>query len=108
MFNIANLSRGEEKIMKILWESKDGDLDLATVNARVKHKYDKDYKLQTVATFLTRLQRKGFIEIYRVGRYSHYRPLISAENYKIMKLTEMLNMWFDGDTNAFHAALDEL
>lgn len=108
MCNIEKLSVCEEKIMKILWESKEGDLDLLTTKARIKQKYDKDYKLQTVATFLTRLQKKGFIEIYRIDRHSHYQPLISAENYKIMKLTEMLNLWFDGDKTALHEALDKL
>ena len=56
------ISDCEEMIMKILWESED-DLNLMEVTNRVSTRYGKIWKLQTVATFLTRLKSKGWIDI---------------------------------------------
>lgn len=86
------LSECEEMIMKILWAD-EKDLDLVTVTQRAKERFGKEWKLQTVATFMTRLKGKGWIEIYRIGRYSHYHPLVSVEQYREKKIEEMFDLF---------------
>ena len=91
------LAECEEMIMSILWFSEE-DLDLITVTAKAKERFGKEWKLQTVATFMTRLEKKKYISIYRIGRYSHYHPVVSLDEYRKTKLEEVCTLLFDGDT----------
>lgn len=101
------LTECEEMVMKIIW-SESSDPDLMTVTNKVNAAFEKKWKIQTVATFLTRLKEKGFIDVYKIGRYSHYHPIADFKEYKKIKISEMLDQMFDGDKNAFHTAIDEL
>ena len=62
----SKLSDCEEMIMKVLWDAEE-DLDLIQVTERVGVRYGKEWKLQTVATFMTRLKNKGWIDIYKIS-----------------------------------------
>lgn len=94
----------ERMIMKVLWDA-DEDLDLMTVTARVKDEFGKVWKLQTVATFMTRLQKKGYINIYRIGRYSHYHPLVEKNDFKMSTVSENINFFDKGSVSAFVCGL---
>ena len=78
----------EEMVMSVLWAAEE-DLNLNQITERVNEKFGKDWKIQTVCTFLTRLEKKKFISIYRVGRYSHYHPEITLDDFRKQKLREM-------------------
>jgi predicted transcriptional regulator len=62
--------------------------------------YGKDWKSQTVSTFLSKLVLKGFIEPYRKGRYFHYKVLISEKDYKSSKLTRHISFWNKNDVES--------
>ena len=94
----------ERMIMKVLWDA-DEDLDLMTVTARVKEEFGKEWKLQTVATFMTRLQKKGYINIYRIGRYSHYHPLVEKDEFKMSTVSENIKFFDKGSISAFDCGL---
>lgn len=72
MGNKTKLSECENMIMLILLKS-DHDLNLTEITEQAKQ-LGKEWKLQTTATFVKRMERKGYVSIYKVGRYSHYRP----------------------------------
>ena len=61
------ISTCERMVMKVVWESEEA-LDLANVMSRVNEEFSKDWKPQTVSTFLARLVRKGYLSTYRKGR----------------------------------------
>lgn len=90
------LAECEEMIMSILWSSEE-DLDLMTVVANAKERFGKEWKLQTVATFMTRLEKKNYIGIYKISRYSHYHPMVSLEEYQKTKLEEVCGILFEED-----------
>lgn len=94
----------ERMIMKVLWDSEE-DLDLMTVTARVKEEFGKEWKLQTVATFMTRLQKKKYIDIYRIGRYSHYHPLVKKDDFKMSTVSENIKYFDKGSVSAFVCGL---
>lgn len=94
----------ERMIMKVLWEA-DEDLDLMTTSARVKEEFGKEWKLQTVATFMTRLKKKGYISIYRNGRRSYYHPLIKMNDFKVSTLSEHIRFFNKGSISAFICGL---
>lgn len=86
------ISDCEEMIMKVLWDAGE-DLDLIQVTEQVRIRYGKVWKLQTVATFMTRLKNKGWIDIYKIKRYSHYHPIIEIEAYKEEKMLELVDLF---------------
>ena len=90
------LTECEELIMSILWSSEE-DLDLMTVTDNAKERFGKDWKLQTVATFMTRLEKKKYISVYRIGRYSHYHPVVSIDEYRKEKMEEVCGILFEED-----------
>ena len=63
------------------------------VNAR----YGKEWKPQTVSTILCRLVKKGFLSMYRKGRYCYYMPQISQEEYCESQIQRMATLFFGGD-----------
>ena len=89
---INRLSECEEMIMKIIWSDSE-DLDLKTIAARAEERYNREWKLQTVATFMVRLKIKGWIDIYKAGRYSYYHPLVDVEEYKKIKIEEYFDLY---------------
>ena len=90
------LAECEELIMSILWSSEE-DLDLMTVTGKAKERFGKEWKLQTVATFMTRLEKKKYIDIYKIGRYSHYHPIVKLDEYRKEKMEEVCMLLFGGD-----------
>ena len=90
------LAECEEMIMSILWSSEE-DLDLMTVVAKAKERFGKEWKLQTVATFMTRMEKKKYIDIYKIGRYSHYHPVVSLDEYRKGKMEEVCGILFEED-----------
>jgi len=94
--NITKLPDSELLIMMIIWNSIE-DPDLMTVTRIAKERYGKIWKLQTVATFMTRLEKRGFITIYRIGRYSHYKEIITHEEYTTYAINETNAILFDND-----------
>jgi len=95
MNELVELSTCEKIIMSILWSAKE-DLDLTTVTAKALERFGKEWKLQTVATFMTRLEKKKYISIYKVGRFSHYHPEVKLEDYRKQQLEEMKGLLFFG------------
>ena len=94
----------EKMIMKVIWDA-DNDLDLMTLTDRVNEEFGKKWKIQTVATFLTRLQKKEFIEIYRVGRYSHYHAIVEKNDFKMSAVSENIKFFDKGSISAFVCGL---
>ncbi len=89
------LSGAEEKILAILMKS-DEDMTLEELTEQARLRYGKEWKIQTMATFLTRMQKKGYVSIYKVGRYSHYHPEISLDNYRLVMLNKVKDLLFGG------------
>ena len=81
------LSECEEIIYAILLKS-DHDLTLMEITEQAK-RFEKEWKIQTTATFLKRMEKKGYTSSYRIGRCSHYHPLVSLEEYRKEKLSEI-------------------
>lgn len=101
------ISDCEEMIMKVLWDAKE-DLDLYQVTEEVRIRHGKVWKVQTVATFMTRLKKKGWIDIYKVKRYSHYRPKVKIEDYQKAKMIEIFDLFAKLDKNERISAIGEL
>lgn len=104
---IKALTESEKVTMKCVWDLGDGTR-LAHILALANDKYGKEWKSQTVSTFLGKLVLKGYLEQYRDGRYYCYRILISERAYRCHELAKELQFWNDGDATLFaEELLDE-
>ena len=102
----SSLTLCEEQVMKCIWDSEE-ELTLPEIVAAVNHAFHKDWKPQTVSTFLARLVHKEYLDMYRKGRTFYYVPLIKKEDYSADKIEECVSMWSDDDASALLCALNE-
>lgn len=92
--------------MKTVWDA-ERELDLADITLRVNEAYDKEWKPQTVSTFLARLVKKGYLKNYRQGRVFYYQILVPQKEY-LGKLAErFLKFWKQENVDIFLAALEK-
>lgn len=104
---MEKLSECEEMIMEVIW-SLESNPDLNILTKEVKYRFSKEWKIQTTATFVKRLEQKGCIRIYKIGRRSYYQSLVEFEAYKRMKLEKLLERLYNGNKEKLHMAIDEL
>ena len=56
----------------------------------------REWKSQTMSTFLSRLVDKGALTATRDGRTNKYTPRISPEDYKLMEAQHVLDGLYQG------------
>lgn len=89
------LTECEVLVMKVIWESGEV-MSVQEITSRINLKYKKDWKLQTVSTFLSRAVRKGYLEMKRNGRSFDYYPLVSEEEYGRREIVKCVDCWGGG------------
>lgn len=89
------LTECEVLVMKVIWESGEV-MSVQEITSRINLKYKKDWKLQTVSTFLSRAVRKGYLEMKRNGRSFDYYPLVSEEEYGRREIVKCVDSWGGG------------
>ena len=94
------LTESEKITMKCVWDIGDG-ARLSRIMTLANDKYGKEWKPQTVSTFLGKLVRKGFVEQYRDGRYFYYRILIDKHTYRTQMIRDDVEFW-DDDSLEMH------
>ncbi|MCG9969476.1 BlaI/MecI/CopY family transcriptional regulator [Pelotomaculum terephthalicicum JT] len=104
MTKFQKLSETEMEVMQIIWESDHPVTsgELLDIFARSK---GKEWKGQTIATFLARLVEKGVLNSAKQGRANTYTPRISPEEYRCLEAQSVLDMMYEGSVKNFLAAL---
>ena len=96
--NMTNLSDCERRILGCIYEhyrKEEEAPNLKKIVSLIEQKYEKQWKLQTVCTFLTRMEKKGVITIQKMGRNSYYYPVIAYEEYVRLELKELCEIYFE-------------
>jgi predicted transcriptional regulator len=101
---IKEVSETEMEIMKYLWKQ---ETPIATVDilAYFNNEQNKGWKLQTLATFLSRLADKGLLISENKGRGTIHYPSVSPEAYNRLKAKSILEVMYEGSIKNFFAAL---
>ena len=77
---MTKLSDAEFDLMSLIW-----DLEPPVTTAMLQDRIQKQgitvWKPQTILTFLSRMERKGFLISEKRGRERYYRALVSREAY---------------------------
>lgn len=101
-----NLTDCELLVMKILWDA-EKELGLSEVTQRANETYQRDWKLQTVSTFLTRLVNKSYLESYRQGRVFYYRILVPETDYVKELAQDFIAFWGWDNMEIFLAVVEK-
>lgn len=90
-----SLSDCEELVMRCIWDSED-DIGVQQITQIVNERFGKAWKQQTVSTFLVRLVKKDFVEMYRKGRSFLYHPRVLRSEYLEKAVLEHVEIWNRG------------
>lgn len=102
--SFRSLSETEMKLMKEIWNIGRP----VTSNELLEifsEKEEKEWKGQTIATFLSRLVDKGVLLLEREGRPNTYVPRISFKVYKKREAQNLLDTMYKGSVKNFLATL---
>ena len=102
----VKLTDCEELVMKCVWDA-GKDLSLVETMALLKDNYGKNWKRQTISTFLLHLIQKGFLTSYRVGRVFYYHQEIDLESFRRQQTEDFLKFWYDGSVQTLFSNLQE-
>lgn len=101
--NTKQLTAAETIVMKCIWDA-DHEMSLAEIVKNANENYGKDWKPQTVSTYLAKLCQKGYVRMKRTGRMITYEILISEEDYKSEQAREFVSFWNGGSIKQFLTA----
>lgn len=104
---IQNLTESEEIVMKAVWDCKKEPV-ASEVSEIVNSIYGKDWKSQTVSTFLAKLVQKKYLKLQRNGKIYTYKILIKEDVYNKNKLNQLLIFLYKGDKEAIKQDLETL
>lgn len=90
--NKLYLTAAEMLVMRSIWLA-DHDLVLSEVVRECNETYGKDWKPQTVSTYLSHLVQKQFLRMDRNGKIYSYHPLVSAEDFMAYDLNNFIDYW---------------
>ncbi|MBS6398226.1 MAG: BlaI/MecI/CopY family transcriptional regulator [Clostridiales bacterium] len=101
---LNELTHSELMVMKSVWDMGD-EVSLSEIVEHVNAQFEKDWKPQTVSTFLTKLVKKNYLQLERKGKSWVYRILISAEQYQEYEMTGFFRFWGRGSVGRTLTAL---
>jgi BlaI family transcriptional regulator, penicillinase repressor len=97
------LSELQIAVMRVLWQRDEASVaDIAAILGDAR-----GLKYTTVATLLTRLERRGVVAQRREGRQLIYRAQVSEPHVRRSMVADLIGSLFGGDANALVAHLVE-
>ena len=99
------LSDSEALIMEYLWDA-DGGRCFREITKHLNEEVGKEWKKQTMNTFLSRLTNKGLIsaEVQRGGRV--YSPTVTRTEFATGRAKQFLDKFYDGSLENFLTILN--
>ena len=83
-------------IMRVLWSR--GEATVAEVHEALEP--ERGLALTTIATMLTKMEKKGVVEHRAEGRRFVYQPLVSEDQVRHSMVADLTSQLFRGDVTA--------
>ena len=100
------MSATEFYILKYLW-SRETPATFSEIMNNINEEEKKEWKKQTVNTFLTRLAQKGFLNIDKSGKRAIYIPSVSKKKYYEDYAQQIIEDSYEGSLKNFICAFTE-
>lgn len=98
---MQRLPESELDVMLALWDASEA-VPRSYIDQKLSH---RNWNVNTVNTYLSRLQDKGFVSCQRQGRVNYYTPLIQRENYLEFESATFLNKLYNNSLKNFIVSL---
>lgn len=85
-------------IMRVLWD--EGEATVARVQERLATSDEKDRALTTIATMLTKLEKKGVVAHKSQGRQFVFRAIVQEGDVHRSMINDLTQRLFGGDFSA--------
>lgn len=89
--NLMQLTKAEEQVMHFVWK-----LNEAVVKDVVEQFDEPKPAYTTVATVLSVLEKKGFVNRKKIGNTNLFSPAVSKKDYTKFQFTSLLKNYFNG------------
>lgn len=86
------LTTAEMLVMRVIWLS-DHDLVLHEVVRECNNTYGKNWKPQTVSTYLSHLVQKEFLRMDRNGKIYSYHPVVTGAEFMNYDVENFAEYW---------------
>lgn len=107
MKKFQQLSETEMEVMQVIWDA-GRPVTSAELLAIFAEQKKREWKGQTISTFLARLVEKGVLEAsQQKGRTKQYLPRVTPEEYRRNEARGILDLMYKGSVKNFLAALYE-
>ena len=106
IMKIKELPASELTVMKIIWDVK-RPIQMGEIYQLAVEQYGKDWKYQTVSTYLRSLVKRGFLDMEPKGRGFDYTPRISEDEYLRAAMGELAGFWGKQSLNYLASAISE-
>ncbi|ALS09937.1 CopY family transcriptional regulator (plasmid) [Paenibacillus peoriae] len=103
MNQIKKLSATEKELMEEIWTNIPSVTSTELLNIFAQRGIV--WKAQTMATFLTRMEDKGYLTGTIHGRYKIYAPTISREEFKLLEIQHVLDELYQGSVKNLISAM---
>ena len=77
-----DLSPKELEVLECLWQAKKAK-SVPKIVKMLREKSGQEYAESTVRTFLTRIEKKGYVRRFKDGQNYYYEPTICERDYRI-------------------------
>ena len=88
-------------IMRILWDR----AEATVLEVQTQLRPERDLAQTTIATLLSRLEKRGVVEHRLDGRQFVYRPLVTEQEVRRSMVSELTTLLFDGSSAALMSHL---
>ena len=88
-------------IMRILWDR----AEATVLEVQTRLRPERDLAQTTIATLLSRLEKRGVVEHRLDGRQFVYRPLVTEQEVRRSMVSELTTLLFDGSSAALMSHL---
>ena len=101
---IFEMSMSESLIMDFLWETDKG-MTFSEISDYLNNELKKDWKKQTINTFIKRLTDKNLISAKRTGKNKIYYAALTKREYEKGHAQKLLDDFYNGSISKFLTAL---
>ena len=90
MSKLKKLPDAEFEVMKVVWEI---DSPITTAEIMRLLGNEKQWKIQSLVSFMVRLTEKGFLRSEKHGKERTYYPLISKAEYRKFEISNVVSQF---------------
>lgn len=101
---MQQVSDYELELLKIIWAGNGSQAMYAEIVDALAKK-GLSWTKNTVITLLSRLVRKGFLRVQKIGRRNQYIAVVSEEQYREVQTQGLLDRVYEGDAKGLVCTL---